>query len=63
MHARDAIKICLDMAQLVCLGYVESMQGYAPTVAAVYDMQGSHYLMHAGQWVVVRRQLGKPPLY
>lgn len=33
---------------------------YAPTVAALYVMQGSHWLMHCGQWVIVRRQLGKP---
>ncbi len=36
---------------------------YAPTLAAVLSMQGSHWLMHAGQWVVVRRQLGRKPLF
>ncbi len=36
---------------------------YAPTVAALFEMQGSHWLMHAGQWAVVRRQLGRPPLF
>lgn len=41
----------------------ESMQSYAPTVAAAFSMVGTHWLMHAGQWVIVRRQLGKPPLY
>ncbi len=41
----------------------ESMQSYAPTVGAAFSMQGSHWLMHAGQWAVVRRQLGKPPLF
>lgn len=33
---------------------------YAPTVASMFSMQGSHWLMHCGQWVVVRRELGKP---
>ncbi len=33
---------------------------YAPTVAAIYTMIGGHWLMHCGQWVIVRRQLGKP---
>lgn len=37
----------------------ESMQSYAPTVAAAFSMIGSHWLMHAGQWVVVRRELGR----
>ncbi|HEY2827841.1 MAG TPA: DinB family protein [Pirellulales bacterium] len=36
---------------------------YAPTVGSVFSMQGSHWLMHAGQWVVVRRQLGRKPLF
>ncbi len=33
---------------------------YAPTVGAMFSMQGGHWLMHCGQWVVVRRALGKP---
>jgi len=33
---------------------------YAPIVAALFSMQGSHWLMHCGQWVIVRRNLGKP---
>ena len=41
----------------------EAIRGYAPNVAAAFSMQGSHWLMHAGQWAVVRRQLGKPPLF
>ena len=36
---------------------------YAPTVAAIFSMQGSHWLMHAGQWAVIRRQLGRKPLF
>ena len=36
---------------------------YAATVGAMYSLQGSHWLMHAGQWAVVRRQLGRPPLF
>lgn len=37
----------------------ESMQGYAPTAGAALNMIGSHWMMHAGQWVVVRRNLGR----
>jgi hypothetical protein len=36
---------------------------YAPTVGAMFSMQGSHWLMHAGQWAVIRRQLGRKPLF
>jgi DinB superfamily len=33
---------------------------FAPTVAALLAMSGTHALMHCGQFVAVRRQLGKP---
>ncbi len=36
---------------------------YAPTIGAMLSLHGTHWVMHAGQWVIVRRQLGKPPLY
>jgi hypothetical protein len=41
----------------------ENMREYAPTVAAVLTMVGTHWLMHAGQFVAVRRKLGKAPLF
>lgn len=37
----------------------ESMRSYAPTMGALANMLGSHWMMHAGQWVVLRRQLGR----
>ena len=36
---------------------------YASTVGAMFSLHGSHWLMHAGQWAVVRRQLGRPPIF
>ena len=41
----------------------ESMRAYAPTVAAAFAMQGTHWLMHAGQWAVIRRQCNREPLF
>lgn len=41
----------------------EKMRSYAPTVAAVFAIIGTHELMHAGQFTVVRRLLGKPVLF
>jgi hypothetical protein len=38
-------------------------QEYAPNWGALFELAGSHWLMHCGQWVVVRRQLGKKALY
>ncbi|MEZ6138776.1 MAG: DinB family protein [Pirellulaceae bacterium] len=33
---------------------------YAPTVGSLFAMQGAHWMMHCGQWVIVRRNCGKP---
>lgn len=41
----------------------EKHRSYAPTVADIFNMQGTHWVMHAGQWAVLRRKLGKPPLF
>jgi hypothetical protein len=41
----------------------EKFRSICPTVASVFLMQPTHWMMHAGQWALVRRKLGKPPLY
>jgi hypothetical protein len=38
------------------------MARIAPTVGALFLLGANHELMHAGQFVVVRRKLGKPIL-
>ncbi|MEN6498452.1 MAG: DinB family protein [Thermoguttaceae bacterium] len=41
----------------------ESMREYAPTVSAVLMLLSTHWMMHAGQFVPIRRKLGKAPLF
>ena len=41
----------------------ESLQRIAPTVLGMFVMQSTHWTMHAGQWVIVRRKLGRKPLF
>jgi hypothetical protein len=41
----------------------EKLKQFGETVGAVIAGQSAHWMMHAGQWVVVRRQLGKGPLF
>jgi len=36
---------------------------YAPTIGGLFSMMGSHWMMHGGQWPIIRRQLGRPPLF
>jgi uncharacterized damage-inducible protein DinB len=38
----------------------ERFPAFAPTVGNLLSLCGTHALMHAGQFVAVRRQLGKP---
>jgi hypothetical protein len=38
----------------------ERMRQMAPTVGAGFALMGNHMLMHVGQFVSVRRKLGKP---
>lgn len=41
----------------------ERYRSYVETVGGVFAMQAAHWLMHAGQWAVVRRKLGRKPLF
>lgn len=41
----------------------EAMREYAPTVGSVLILAGNHWMMHAGQFVPIRRKLGKAPLF
>jgi uncharacterized damage-inducible protein DinB len=41
----------------------ESVRSYAPTMASLFSLIGSHWMMHVGQWAVIRRKLGRPPLF
>lgn len=41
----------------------DSMQSYAPRVAHLIVLIGSHEMMHSGQFVAVRRLLGKPAMF
>jgi hypothetical protein len=40
----------------------EAFRNVFPTMLDLWNLIGTHPLMHAGQFVVVRRQLGKPIL-
>lgn len=40
----------------------EELQSLCKTVGDVFILQGTHWLMHGGQWAIVRRKLGRPPI-
>ncbi len=62
---RAAAKAAVDATPEADLGKPapEPMREYAPTIGAALLVLGLHELMHAGQWAVVRRKLGKPVLF
>lgn len=41
----------------------ESLQQIASTVGTLFSAQVFHWMMHAGQWAVLRRKLGREPLF
>lgn len=41
----------------------EPMRSYCPTNGAVLSLLGTHWLMHAGQFVPIRRKLGRPAMF
>ncbi len=41
----------------------EALRSFLGTVGDVFAMQATHLTMHTGQWAVIRRTLGKPPLF
>ena len=41
----------------------EQFRRFGPTVAHIFTMIPAHWTVHAGQWAVIRRKLGRPPLF
>jgi uncharacterized damage-inducible protein DinB len=42
---------------------VEKVPPFLKTVGQTLLFMGPHWLMHAGQWAIIRRKLGRPPLF
>ena len=42
---------------------VSKVPPFLKTVGETLNFIGGHWLMHAGQWTVTRRHLGRPPLF
>ena len=40
----------------------EQFRSFCPTVGDLFALIGTHWTMHAGQWAVLRRKLGRAPL-
>ena len=41
----------------------EEFKDYLKNIGDLFSIQGSHLLMHAGQWAIVRRKLGRKPMF
>lgn len=41
----------------------KGVQMLGPTVGSIFAAQNMHWMMHAGQWAVTRRKLGRAPLF
>lgn len=58
-EATRAVLAALPEAELDAVG-PERVRKNAPTVGATFLLIGSHYILHSGQFVSVRRALKKP---
>jgi hypothetical protein len=67
IHAqqRSAILAALDKLADADLDKAvpEPFSQYIKNVGDMFSMQGTHWMMHAGQWAIVRRKLGRKPLF
>ena len=61
---------CFTLAKLAALTDAdldqpapEAYRHFMRNIGDLFTIQGSHAMMHAGQWAVVRRKLGRPPLF
>ena len=41
----------------------DTISYFGPTIGSVFAGEAAHWMMHAGQWAVVRRKLGHEPLF
>lgn len=41
----------------------EGIRGFAPTVGVLIGVTAPHWMMHVGQFQVIRRKLGKPVMF
>ena len=41
----------------------EQIRDYAPSVGSTFNLIPSHLLMHSGQWVILRRQMGREAMF
>lgn len=42
---------------------IDPWKSFLPTVGAMFRCVGEHWMMHAGQWAVTRRKMGRAPLF
>lgn len=64
-EAKAAVLAAIDATPLSDLDKPgpEEMREYAPTVGSALMILGNHWMMHAGQFVPIRRKLGKPAMF
>ena len=62
-NIREIQTVSMPVTMLQLLVFFMVITVAAPTLGALLLLQSNHTLMHAGQFTVVRRKLGKPVLF
>jgi hypothetical protein len=60
---RQTLGLLENMSDADLQQSVEKMPPMVKNVADLFFFISMHWLMHTGQWAVVRRKLGRPPLF
>jgi hypothetical protein len=59
----DSVKVLDSMSEADFAKPVTGVPPFLKTAGDVFVFLGNHWIMHAGQWAIIRRSLGKPPLF
>ena len=58
-----ALQIVADMSPADFDKPVSKVPPFVKTAGELFLFLGPHWIMHAGQWAIIRRTLGRPPLF
>jgi hypothetical protein len=59
----DTLKVVDKLSDTQFDAAVKNVPPFVKTAGETLLFIGGHWLMHAGQWAVTRRSIGKPPLF
>jgi DinB superfamily len=64
IHAKQRAGVLAALDKTTDAELDRKLEGWTPNIGSLFQAAaGSHWMMHVGQWHVIRRQLGRPPMF